>query len=145
MTPHPSIFDTIAYATALHEGQFDKAGVPYIAHPLSVMRRVPKEMWHVAVLHDVKEDCGVTDEDLREEGYTEGEIASIDLLTRRRGEHYRDYIERIATSDDLPAIEVKIKDLDDNLDPSRGWKMPPSLTSRYLDARTRLQMVKEGR
>ncbi|HEV8434225.1 MAG TPA: hypothetical protein VGR95_12490 [Thermoanaerobaculia bacterium] len=118
------------------------------------MRRVPEEMWHVAVLHDVKEDCGVTDDDLREAGYGEEEIAAIDLLTRKPGppcprvpmlETWREYIERIATSSNLTAITVKIADLDDNLDPSRGTTLPASQLSRYIDARTRLQMVKEGR
>lgn len=143
--PHPSIDDTIAYATALHEGQRDKAGAPYIAHPLSVMRRVPEEMWHVAVLHDVKEDCGVTDEDLRDEGYSEEEIAAIDLLTKPQNLPYRAFIDRIAMSNNLVAITVKLADLEDNLDPSRGYKHSPQQLSRYIDARTRLQMVKEGR
>lgn len=145
MIPHPSIDDTIVYVTALHKGQRDQVGVPYIAHPLSVMRRVPEEMWHVAVLHDVKEECGIADEDLRAKGYSEDEITAIDVLTRRHGEEYRAYIERIATSDGLVAVTVKLADLDDNLDQSRGWKMPPSQFSKYVDARSRLQMVKEGR
>lgn len=38
MVEHPSIDETIAYAVSLHTDQRDKAGVPYIAHPLAVMR-----------------------------------------------------------------------------------------------------------
>ena len=48
----------IAIAAEAHAGATDKAGAPYILHPLRVMLKVnsPEERI-VAVLHDVVEDC----------------------------------------------------------------------------------------
>jgi (p)ppGpp synthase/HD superfamily hydrolase len=116
---HPSIFETIERAASLHRDQFDKAGVPYIAHPLAVMRKVSGAAWHVAVLHDVMEDCDVTREDILGAGYTTEEADAIELLTRRDGETYEEFIERIALSGNALAVEVKMADITDNLDPSR--------------------------
>jgi hypothetical protein len=36
----PSLEDAIALAALAHHGQVDKAGVPYILHPLRVMLRM---------------------------------------------------------------------------------------------------------
>lgn len=91
---HPTIDETIAFATKAHAGQRDKNGVPYIAHPLAVMRRVGSRSWHVAVLHDTKEDCDVTSEQLETMCYDADEIEAIDLLTKRPGEPYAEFIDR---------------------------------------------------
>lgn len=65
-----SLERAIAIAARAHEGQVDKAGMPYILHPLRVMLavRTPEERI-VAVLHDVLEDTAVSIEDLRAEGF----------------------------------------------------------------------------
>lgn len=158
--PHPTIFETIELAARLHRDQFDKNGVPYITHPLSVMRMAPKAAWHVAVLHDTLEDCGVTTGRLEAFGYLCSEIAALAILTRghadrvicvsgcrydhaanNRDESYADFIERIATSGNAMAIAVKIADLDDNLDPRRS--QGESLAKRYRAARLRLTMTEE--
>ncbi len=48
----------ITIAATAHAGQIDKAGAPYILHPLRVMLRVTTEAERItAVLHDVIEDC----------------------------------------------------------------------------------------
>ena len=48
----------IAIATEAHADQVDKAGAPYISHPLRVMRAQDSEEARiVGVLHDVVEDC----------------------------------------------------------------------------------------
>jgi hypothetical protein len=48
----------IAIATEAHTGQVDKAGTPYIAHPLRVIENVSTmDEKIVAALHDVVEDC----------------------------------------------------------------------------------------
>lgn len=138
---HPSIFETIARAADLHSGQLDKAGYPYIAHPLAVMRKVAEEAWHVAVLHDVMEDCNVTRENILDAGYTVEEADAIDLLTRRDGQTYEEFIERIATSGSALAIEVKMADLMDNLDPSRRVEPNPARELRYRKAYARLMEI----
>jgi len=55
----------VAIASLAHEGQVDKAGAPYILHPLRVMSsQVTTEAQIVAVLHDTVEDTDVTLADL---------------------------------------------------------------------------------
>ena len=47
----------LAIAVEAHRGQKDRAGKPYILHPLRVMGRVSTEDEQiVAILHDVVED-----------------------------------------------------------------------------------------
>jgi (p)ppGpp synthase/HD superfamily hydrolase len=142
---HPDIFDTILWAVHLHDEQFDKAGVPYITHPLAVMRMVPEQAWHVAVLHDALEDCHITREDLNARGYSADEIAAIDLLTRLPPYEYEPYIERIATSGNYLAICTKIADLEDNLDPKRCAKLngPDAVKreTKYKKALARLRLA----
>jgi len=71
----------IAIAAKAHEGQVDKAGAPYILHPLRVMLRLrTDEERIVAVLHDVVEDCGWSFERLAAEGFS----ASADQVRGRR-------------------------------------------------------------
>ena len=135
---HPSIYETIRLAMKLHDGQRDKAGAPYIAHPLTVMRMVPERAWHVAVLHDVLEDCLITPEALSDMGYDEEEVIALKLLSRMPEEKYADYIAKISESNNELAIAVKIADLYDNLDVRRQY-LNLELTARYRGA---LRMLK---
>ena len=79
----------IATAAKAHEGQTDKAGKPYILHPLRVMLNVkggiPEQC--AAVLHDVIEDTDITAEALLELGFSKEVVDAVVLLTRRRGLH----------------------------------------------------------
>ena len=109
--------DAIVLAAAAHRGQFDKAGMPYILHPLRVMQRVEAyEERIAAVLHDTVEDGGV---ELRLIRHRFGErIAdAVDALSRRIGESYSEFIARCAG--DPIARVVKLADLYDNLDRTR--------------------------
>lgn len=66
------LFDAIEFATAAHRGQYRKASnVPYIVHPLGVMRillsaNTDEVLASAGVLHDVVEDTEVTAEQLGE-------------------------------------------------------------------------------
>ena len=105
----------IAIATAAHQGQRDKAGKPYVLHPLRVMQRLSDdEAQIVAVLHDVVEDTPWSLDQLRGEGFSAAVIAAIDGLTRREGEGYEAFIERLLP--DPLARRVKLADLEDNMD-----------------------------
>ncbi len=74
----PTVAAAIAFAAAKHVDQTDRAGQPYILHPLRVMMAVDTdEARRVAVLHDVVEDCGVSLDDLRALGYPEREVAAM--------------------------------------------------------------------
>lgn len=108
----------IVIATELHNGQVDRAKQPYILHPLRVMMNVSSvEAKILAVLHDVKEDCDITDDELVDRGIPLYLVEKLDLLTKKEGEDYFNYILR-AKSDELTR-EVKEADLDDNMDLSR--------------------------
>ncbi len=108
----------IQLATEAHQGQVDKAGHPYILHPLRVMFRVKTvEERIVAVLHDTIEDTSLTAEDLQREGFSSRVIEAIQCLTKNPGESYEQFIDRI--KDNVLASRVKRADIRDNMDLSR--------------------------
>jgi len=113
-----SLERAIAIAAAAHEGQVDKGGAPYILHPLKVMLRVNTlEERIVAVLHDVVEDCGVSLDDLRKEGFSETVLTAIASVTKAPGESYEAFVER-AAQNPIGRV-VKLADLEENSDLSR--------------------------
>ncbi len=108
----------LAIALEAHKGQVDKAGKPYILHPLRLMTGLEDEIEMIAaLLHDVIEDSDITAEDLKRAGIPEEVIEIIGYLTKQTGEDYDDFIERI--SNHRKASRVKIKDIEDNMDISR--------------------------
>ncbi|HJL84567.1 MAG TPA: HD domain-containing protein [Candidatus Marinimicrobia bacterium] len=110
----------IAIAAEAHAGQKDRAGAPYILHPIRLMIQMDSEdAMMAAVLHDVVENSVWTLDDLRKEGFSNEVLNAVDSLTHRdkEGENYWDYIQR-AKSDPI-AIKVKLADLEDNLNPDR--------------------------
>ena len=108
----------IALAAKAHEGQADKAGAPYILHPLRVMLRVKTTEERIAaVLHDVVEDTSLTLDILRAEGFSEAVIKGIAAVTKRPGEDYTEFVRRAAA--DPIGRAVKLADLADNCDLSR--------------------------
>jgi (p)ppGpp synthase/HD superfamily hydrolase len=108
----------IEIAAKAHAGQVDKAGQPYVLHPLRMMLAVTTpEARMAAVLHDVVEDTAVTLEKLRGEGFPVAVISAVEALTRRDGEEYEAFIRRVAPNP--IAREVKLADLRDNSNLSR--------------------------
>jgi (p)ppGpp synthase/HD superfamily hydrolase len=108
----------IAIAATAHAGQVDKGGAPYILHPLKVMLRMSTlEQRIVAVLHDVVEDCGVSLDELRKEGFSEDVLTAIESVTKVPGESYEDFIDR-AAHNPIGRV-VKLADLEENSDLSR--------------------------
>ena len=58
-------------AAAAHAGQQDKAGQPYILHPIRVMLTVQTSDERIAaVLHDTVEDTAITFEDFVDAGFS---------------------------------------------------------------------------
>lgn len=111
----------IAIAKEAHAGQIDKAGKPYIGHPLRVMAAVEgDDAKIVGVLHDVVEDCPAwTFDRLRAEGFSDAVLRSLQSVTKRKGkgEPYEDFVARAAR--DPIGRRVKRADLVDNMDLSR--------------------------
>ena len=82
------IAGAIQFAARLHHGQKDKAGAPYILHPLRVMLACKTEDERiVAVLHDTVEDCGACLVTIRHL-YGKHIEDAVNALTRREVESY---------------------------------------------------------
>lgn len=124
----------IEIAAAAHAGQTDKAGAPYISHPLRValgfIRAGDEERAIIAVLHDVIEDSDLTAGDLRREGFSQAIVDAVEALTRPDGEPYRDFILRAAANE--LARPVKIADLKDNLNRTRLAMLPADKREKLL-------------
>ncbi|HRW07842.1 MAG TPA: HD domain-containing protein [Caldilineaceae bacterium] len=118
----------IALAAQAHVDQVDRAGQPYILHPLRMMMRLAtqsaalrteerEDAQIVAILHDVVEDTPTTLEDLRAAGFAERILDAIDCVTRREEESYDEFVTR-SESNPLARL-VKLADLEDNMDLKR--------------------------
>lgn len=119
-----SLERAIVIAVAAHAGQRDKAGQPYILHPLRIMLRMATtEERIVAVLHDVVEDSPAWSfERLRAEGFSGEVVAALEALTKHPGEKGTDegYFAFVRRAAAHPlAQRVKRADLTDNMDLSR--------------------------
>jgi (p)ppGpp synthase/HD superfamily hydrolase len=97
-----------------HENQKDKAGNPYVMHPIRVAVKLQNDdEIAAAFLHDVLEDSDFTLDDLKKAGFNENVLKIVELMTKKDGDNYDDYIERI--KEFAPAVRVKLADLEDNM------------------------------
>lgn len=106
----------ISIALKEHEGQTDKAGMPYAGHIMRVMQagRTTDEKI-VGVLHDLVEDTDWTFEALLAEGFPTHIIDALRCVTKLSDdEPYDAFIQRVKTNP--LAVAVKINDLTDNMD-----------------------------
>ena len=117
-----SLDRALRIAVKAHENQKDRYGQPYILHPLRVMMSVSShEEKIVAVLHDVIEDSDLTLKDLSEAGFSPEITAAVDAISKRDGEKYFQYINRVGANQ--LARSVKLADLTDNMDLKRIDKL----------------------
>jgi len=108
----------IEIACHAHAGQVDKAGQPYILHPLRLVFKFQNEIEQIiSVLHDVVEDSDVTLEDIEKNGFQSSIVSALDCLTKRKNEKYMDFIVRLSSND--LAKKIKTEDLKDNMDLTR--------------------------
>lgn len=111
------------FAEACHKGQLRKSGEPYIMHPLAVAEIVAGMELDVgsiaaALLHDVMEDCGVSEESLAAkfgkeittlvEGVTKLEKLSFTSIDEAQVENLRKMF--LAMAKDLRVILIKLAD-----------------------------------
>lgn len=115
----------IEIAAEAHRGQTDKAGSPYVLHPLRVMMALETDDERiVGVLHDVVEDGpGWTFERLEEEGFSAPVLEALRLVTKRPEDEgdteavYLSFVRRAKAN--RIARRVKTADILDNLNASR--------------------------
>jgi (p)ppGpp synthase/HD superfamily hydrolase len=104
-------------AREAHAGQFRRDGVtPYIEHPKAVANRLShdsEEVISTAWLHDVLEDTRETAESLRDWGMPEVVVEAVVAMTKRDGETYHEYLERVKRNS--IARKVKVADMLHNL------------------------------
>jgi (p)ppGpp synthase/HD superfamily hydrolase len=128
----------IKLAEKYHQGQVDKAGKPYIGHPLRVMEGVETlEEKVLAVLHDVLEDCDVSPEQLIKEEIPKELVEKLVILCKMKNEDYFHYINRI--KNDKATINVKLSDLRENMDLDRLKQ----ITEKDIDRLEKYKKAKE--
>lgn len=140
----PDFWQTVCIMQHLHGQQVDKAGYPYWQHPFRVAGiyigendDATQEGAIAALLHDVVEDAPITINELRQAGWSETVVTVVELLTRDKKAFpdYLDWIKAIIGSGNRLAMQIKLADISDNLDPRR--ELPEackSLRKRYTRA-----------
>lgn len=138
----------IEIAVEAHRGQTDKAGAPYLLHPLRVMMSLDTDEERiVGVLHYVVEDGpGWTFERLEGEGFSSTVLDALRLVTKRpedEGDSEAVYVAfvRRAKGNKI-ARRVKTADILDNLNASRLSALTEKdmrRMNRYLAALRELQ------
>jgi (p)ppGpp synthase/HD superfamily hydrolase len=106
-----------------------------MSHIVRVASRLDGDAAIVGWLHDSVEDGYASEAELREL-FSDEIVDAVMVVSRRDGEKYVDFIERIATSGNDMAIAVKLADLGVNLARARVDRF--SLVDRYTKAINRL-------
>lgn len=133
----------IEIAARAHAGQLDKAGQPYILHPLRVMLEVSTpEQRITAVLHDVIEDTDVINEYLSAEGFPPEILEAIAALTKLDNEKRMDAARRAAVNP--IARKVKIADVRDNMELSRIPDPTPRDHERFREYQQILEYLEKA-
>jgi guanosine-3',5'-bis(diphosphate) 3'-pyrophosphohydrolase len=116
------------FAAKCHDGQTRKSGDPYFVHPVSVAGIITEMKLDVssicaALLHDVVEDCGITDAQIKHEfgdeiaflvdGVTK--LGNINFASKEdlQAESFRKMV--VAMARDIRVLVVKLADRLDNM------------------------------
>jgi hypothetical protein len=97
--------DAVVLAARVYGASRDRSGGLNLAHAVYVAQALGRSATPIslnaAVLHDVPEDTGCAIEDLASWGVDPVVCEVVDVLTRRSGETYMDYVRRIC---DAPGV-----------------------------------------
>ncbi len=91
-----------------HKDQVDKAGLPYVFHPIHLAEQMKDEdTTIVALLHDVVEDTCYTLSDLKAMGFSRRVLEAVALLTHDPGVPYLDYVKAVKENPIAAAVKRK--------------------------------------
>jgi (p)ppGpp synthase/HD superfamily hydrolase len=122
-------YKALEIAVKYHYGQKDKAGLPYIMHPMAVAKKAQTDDERVVgILHDVVEDTVYTEGMLRRD-FPERIADAVMAMTRKHDETYADFVLR--AKENPIARNVKMYDIEHNMS-DRGVKIKDSLMARYV-------------
>lgn len=125
-----------------HKDQVDKAGLPYVFHPMHLAEQMTDEAAIcTALLHDVIEDTEMTIADLAEAGFPAEILRAVELVTHKDDESYWQYISDIKA--DPIARAVKLADLRHNSDLSRLSQVDEWALARVERYRKAIDMLSE--
>lgn len=139
--------DAAKLAIVAHEGQLDKAGLPYIEHIERVVARTGRALrargisppgplfdqtMQIAWLHDVIEDTDYTRLELADEGFQRDVINGVEYLSNNAPVRhtYQSWIQSLCLHAPLPVLIVKLADMEDNADPERLALLPDDVRAR---------------
>lgn len=126
-TPLTNAAMKIAYRA--HHGQVDKAGIPYVFHPIHLAEQMHDEYSTcAALLHDVVEDTDVTLEELAAI-FPKEVVDAVALLTHPKSVPYMEYVEKL--KDNPIARAVKLADMTHNSDRTRLADDDPAAAWRW--------------
>lgn len=133
MMPLSKVIMAAQLAEQAHRDRVDKAGDPYLTHPLRVAfdlaeAGAPPEAVVVGLLHDAVED-GFVGLELVRSAFGEAVASALDALSHRKNEPRENYLRRIVACGPI-AIAVKMADYRDNLNEARLAKLPPDVSAR---------------
>ena len=124
-----------------HMNQLDKAGVPYIYHPIHLAEQMDTEIeCIVALLHDIVEDTNVTLEQLQKEFPIEV-IEALKLLTHDKNTDYIEYIKKLKLNP--LAKKIKIADIKHNSDETRLERITLKDVERRKKYERALEILKD--
>lgn len=133
MTPEQLKMVNMANAQCLyyHQNQTDKAGLPYIWHPIRMAQRTNNaDEKVVCLLHDLLEDTDCKAHNLYFH-FPDHIVKAVQLLTKKKCDTYKDYL--LAIRENRLAKTVKLLDLEDNSDVTRLCQLDDALAARLAD------------
>lgn len=130
-------WEALRLALMYHKGQQDKAGKPYVEHPIRVFEYVRDSYGSqaypeiiVALLHDIVEDTECTLKILSM-FFPESIVNAVDAITHRHDEKNETYLRRVSRN--FAASRVKLCDIKDNTDPVRLLELHYPINVRLLE------------
>jgi hypothetical protein len=98
-----------------------------VANEISRIYKDP-ELTIIAMLHDSIEDSALTLKDIKDLGFSDRVIKALDALTKRPGEKYMNYIQRLSANDDARLIkleDIRANSQDGGMNPNRQFFLYP--------------------